>query len=206
MNKSEAVIILASASPRRKELLAQIGVDCLCQPVDIDESAFENEPVISYVKRLAKEKAMAGWNQSDKSLAVLGADTIVVHKHQLLGKPDNEAEAIETLQQLSGQTHHVYTAVAVVNDGFSEISISQSEVEFGYIDKDLIQAYVATGEPMDKAGCYGIQGLAALWIKKITGSYSSVMGLPLYETGQLLRKLDIITVYNPQTDKSDQNV
>lgn len=206
MNSTEAVIFLASASPRRKELLAQIGVNCLCLPVDIDESAFENESVTSYVKRLAVEKAMAGWSQSNKKLPVIGADTIVVYKQQLLGKPCDKNEAIETLIQLSGQTHQVYTAVAVVNDGFSEISISQSEVEFGYIDKDLIQAYVATGEPMDKAGSYGIQGLAALWIKKITGSYSSVMGLPLYETAQILRKLDIITVYNPQTNKSDHNV
>nr|WP_154223386.1 Maf family protein [Marinicella rhabdoformis] len=197
---------MASASPRRKQLLAQIGVNCLCQPVDIDETPFENEPVVKYVKRLAKTKATAGWEQSDKSLPVLGADTIVVHNNQLMGKPQNKTQAVATLKQLSGQSHYVYSAVAVVSKGNHRLVISQNEVVFDDIPADMIESYVASGEPMDKAGSYGIQGMAALWIKKITGSYSSVMGLPLYETGQILSKLDIITVYNPQTDKSDQNV
>ena len=197
------VIILASASPRRKELLAQIHVDCICRPVEIDESAQKNEPVVDYVIRLAQEKALAGWNQSDKKRPVLGADTIVVYKQQLLGKPQNKAQAIETLSLLSGQTHHVYTAVAVMNEAGVECLVSDNEVVFADINPETIKAYVASGEPMDKAGSYGIQGMAALWIKKISGSYSSVMGLPLYETGQLLQKLDIITVNNPQNNTAD---
>ncbi len=190
MNKPQ--LILASASPRRKTLLAQIGVSCDALPVDIDERAKPGESVRNYVSRLALEKAQKGWQTSSKKRPVLGADTIVVFEGQLLGKPENKAQAFETLKQLSGQTHQVYSAVAVVSVGFSDCLISVNEVTFDVIDESTIWRYIDSGEPMDKAGCYGIQGQAALWIKSLVGSYSSVMGLPLYETGHLLKKLDII--------------
>lgn len=190
MNKPK--LILASASPRRKTLLAQIGVICDALPVDIDEGARPGESVTCYVSRLAQEKALQGWESSSKQLPVLGADTIVVIEEQLLGKPKNKQQAFETLTQLSGQTHQVYSAVAVVSADFSACLVSANQVTFDAIDAPTIWRYIDSGEPMDKAGCYGIQGQAALWIKSLKGSYSAVMGLPLYETGQLLKKLDII--------------
>ncbi len=189
---SNPAVILASASPRRKELLTQIGVGCICMPVDIDEAAFQDEPVVEYVSRLAKEKAQAGWElRSEKvnegNLPVLGADTIVVYQGKLLGKPNCEAEAFETLKLLSGQKHQVFSAVALCSANGCECLVSENWVEFSEINEASILCYIATGEPMDKAGSYGIQGLAAVWIKRIEGSYSSVMGLPLYETAQLLK-------------------
>ena len=180
-------IILASQSPRRKQLLEQIGMVPDCMPVDIDESVYLNEIPLEYCNRLALQKAQAGWSLSEKNLPVLGSDTVVVYDDQILGKPDNEQHAIEILSNLSGRRHQVLTAVAVV---FAEKQLTEysiSEVQFDHIKADEIKAYVESGEPMDKAGSYGIQGHAALWIKKITGSHSGIMGLPLFETGKILR-------------------
>ncbi|HPI95453.1 MAG TPA: Maf family protein [Gammaproteobacteria bacterium] len=180
-------IILASQSPRRKQLLEQIGMVPDCMPVDIDESVYLNEIPLEYCNRLALQKAQAGWSLSEKNLPVLGSDTVVVYDDQILGKPDNEQHAIEILSNLSGRRHQVITAVAVV---FAEKQLTEysiSEVQFDHIKADEIKAYVESGEPMDKAGSYGIQGHAALWIKKITGSHSGIMGLPLFETGKILR-------------------
>ena len=180
-------IILASQSPRRKQLLEQIGMVPVCMPVDIDESVYLNEIPLEYCNRLALQKAQAGWSLSEKNLPVLGSDTVVVYDDQILGKPDNEQHAIEILSNLSGRRHQVITAVAVV---FAEKQLTEysiSEVQFDHIKADEIKAYVESGEPMDKAGSYGIQGHAALWIKKITGSHSGIMGLPLFETGKILR-------------------
>lgn len=180
-------IILASQSPRRKQLLEQIGMVPVCMPVDIDESVYLNEMPLEYCNRLALQKAQSGWLLSEKNLPVLGSDTVVVYDDQILGKPKNEQHAIEMLSKLSGRRHQVITAVAVV---FAEKQLTEysiSEVQFEYIKVDEIKAYVESGEPMDKAGSYGIQGHAALWIKKITGSHSGIMGLPLFETGKILR-------------------
>ena len=180
-------IILASQSPRRKQLLEQIGMVPVCMPVDIDESVYLNEMPLEYCNRLALQKAQSGWLLSEKNLPVLGSDTVVVYDDQILGKPDNEQHAIEILSNLSGRRHQVITAVAVV---FAEKQLTEysiSEVQFDHIKADEIKAYVESGEPMDKAGSYGIQGHAALWIKKITGSHSGIMGLPLFETGKILR-------------------
>ncbi|MCB1603201.1 MAG: Maf family protein [Gammaproteobacteria bacterium] len=180
-------IILASQSPRRKQLLEQIGMVPVCMPVDIDESVYLNEMPLEYCNRLALQKAQSGWLLSEKNLPVLGSDTVVVYDDQILGKPKNEQHAIEMLSKLSGRRHQMITAVAVV---FAEKQLTEysiSEVQFEYIKVDEIKAYVESGEPMDKAGSYGIQGHAALWIKKITGSHSGIMGLPLFETGKILR-------------------
>lgn len=193
MNKQpKHPLILASASPRRKALLQQIGIEAKCHPVDIDERPKEGELPADYVSRLALEKAAAGWDETKPSVPVMGADTIVVFDGQLLGQPEDEQAAKRTLQLLSGQTHQVYSAVAVVWQEQSSVVVSKNQVTFGDLKTSWIEAYVASGEPMDKAGCYGIQGQAAIWIKNLSGSYSSVMGLPLYETAQLCRKFDII--------------
>ncbi len=122
----------------------------------------------------------------------MGADTIVVFEGQLLGQPVDGQVAKQTLRMLSGQTHQVFSAVALTWQGQVEVMVSENQVAFDRISDEAIDAYVASGEPMDKAGCYGIQGHAAIWVKHLSGSYSSVMGLPLYETAQLCRKFDII--------------
>ncbi len=188
MNK----IILASASPRRKALLKQLGFHPMMAPVDIDESHLIGELPQDYVSRLAIEKAQSRQKKDRTGFPVLGADTIVVLNDQLLGKPKNKKEAARTLNQLAGQKHFVYSAVAIVWHNQFDYLTSISEVTFADISEDEIQSYVNSGEPMDKAGCYGIQGTAAQWIKHLSGSYSGVMGLPLYETAQICKKLAII--------------
>jgi len=182
-------IILASQSPRRKQLLEQIGIFPICKPVDIDETKQDFETPLQYCKRLALEKAQAGWNQSDKTTAVLGSDTIVVLNDKTLGKPKNEEDALNMLSMLSGNIHQVMTAVSLVTDKIKKTIVSISDVEFRVLEEDKIRKYIASKEPMDKAGSYAIQGLAAKWIKNISGSYSGIMGLPLYETSQLIEKI-----------------
>lgn len=181
-------LILASQSPRRKQLLQQIGIMPLCRPVDIDESLIEGEKSINYCRRLALEKAIAGWEKSDKKMPVLGSDTIVVLNKKTLGKPKNQDAAISMLMSLSKQTHQVITAVAMVNANKQKIIESISHVEFDELKIEDVKSYVASKEPMDKAGSYAIQGKAAQWIKNISGSYSGIMGLPLYETGKLFKE------------------
>ena len=182
-------IILASQSPRRKQLLEQIGVFPDCQPVDIDESKYDSETPLQYCQRLALEKAQAGWQQSDKNKAVLGSDTIVVFREKTLGKPKNEEDAFQMLKMLSNNTHQVMTAVSLVLDKTKKTVVSISEVEIRELSDNEIHSYIASNEPMDKAGSYAIQGIAAQWIKNISGSYSGIMGLPLYETAQLIESI-----------------
>lgn len=181
-------IILASQSPRRKQLLHQIGVMPICSPVDIDESIHENELPIRYCQRLALEKAKTAWERSDKLLPVLGSDTIVVLNNKTLGKPRDEEAAFNMLMSLSGRTHQVITAVAMINKDKQQVVDSISTVEFCQLDAREVREYIASKEPMDKAGSYAIQGQTAMWIKHISGSYSGIMGLPLYETAQLLQE------------------
>ncbi len=183
-----AHIILASQSPRRKLLLQQIGIQPICKPVDIDESVFNSELSLDYCMRLALEKAQEGWEQSDKTLSVLGSDTIVVLDNQILGKPKDEEDAKTMLRSLANNEHQVITAVAMVNVNKQEIVTSISQVIFGTIPDDELLKYVASKEPLDKAGSYGIQGYASRWIKHISGSHSGIMGLPLYETTELIRE------------------
>lgn len=185
---NHSTVILASQSPRRELLLKQIGVTPICKPVNIDESVMDGEQALDYCQRLALQKAQTAFKRSDQSMAVLGSDTIVVFNDKILGKPKDEKDAYETLMSLSEQKHQVITSVAVVDANKTQSIDSISTVEFGKIDTDIAMQYIASKEPMDKAGSYGIQGFAAIWIKHISGSHSGIMGLPLYETSQLLQE------------------
>ncbi len=189
------MIYLASKSPRRQELLQQINVEFKLLSVEIDESVQVNEKAEDYVKRLALQKAQAGLallcdldklSDSEKTKPVLGSDTIVVLDGKILGKPSDKSHAIEMLQQLSGRQHQVMTGVALVNQTKQQVELSVSDVTFRNIDLSEIEQYWQTGEPADKAGAYAIQGAAAVFVQYLSGSYSGVMGLPLYETSQLL--------------------
>jgi septum formation protein len=184
-------IYLASNSPRRRELLTQIGVDFTVLSVDVDESRLENETPIDYVKRVAIAKAQAGWNTLPElnRRPVLGSDTSVVLADIILGKPVNDDDARTILQQISGRTHQVMTAVAVVTATQIKCELNISQVTFSVMTESDIDWYIATQEGTDKAGAYAVQGLAALFIDQIQGSYSAIMGLPLRETGLLLQQL-----------------
>ena len=189
-----AELILASASSRRKELLAQIGVAFQSAAMDIDESVRLNESPSDYVMRLAREKACACLELNPDSV-VLAADTTVVVDGEILGKPENAELALRMLRQLSGKTHQVLTGIAVAKRIQGEISMASqvvsTDVSFAALTDLQIAQYIKTGEPMDKAGAYAIQGKAALFIERIEGSYSNVVGLPLVETGKLLQCFDI---------------
>jgi septum formation protein len=185
-----ATIVLASASPRRRELLAQIGVPHVVLPVDMDESALTGEAPAALAARLARSKAIAGRARDGGSRAVLGADTVVVLDGEVFGKPHDEADARRILQALSGRTHRVFTAVALAlpgRDGPVIERLSETEVRMRTLAIEEISAYWSSGEPAGKAGAYAIQGRGAVFIREICGSYSGVMGLPLYETAQLLQ-------------------
>ena len=187
-------LVLASASPRRLLLLQQIGLEALVHPVDIDETQHSYESSLELVKRLALEKARAGHNdmiQQGIKLPVLGSDTIVEINGSVLGKPSDELDAENMLTMLSGRIHSVHTAVAVVSSYGEYSDMSSSRVEFAALDKEVINSYVKTGEPLDKAGAYAIQGVAGRFVKSLEGSYSGVMGLPLYETTRVLEACGI---------------
>jgi len=184
-------IYLASGSPRRHELLTQIGVDFSILSVDVDESHLEDETPINYVKRVAIAKAKAGWKSvvDQEQRPVLGADTSVVLNDEIMGKPRGQEDARTMLQRLSGVSHQVLTAVAIVSGQQTLCELNISTVTFAELSNADIDWYLATKEGVDKAGSYAIQGLAALFIEQITGSYSGVMGLPLRETGLLLNQI-----------------
>tara|TARA_R110000796_G_scaffold41989_1_gene104060 strand:+ start:136 stop:723 length:588 start_codon:yes stop_codon:yes gene_type:complete len=179
-------LILASQSPRRKELLQQLGYDFTCAPADIDESVQSLENPEQYVARLALEKAQAIAVKQGDDVVVLGSDTSVVFEQHILGKPETLADCLAMLSLLSGKTHQVITAIAAVKGQWSEVVIVSSEVDFKTLSEKEMTRYWQTGEPQDKAGGYGIQGIAGQFVKQIRGSYSAVVGLPLYETAQLL--------------------
>lgn len=179
-------LILASASPRRRELLQQIGVRFDVQPVDIPEVKRPDESAVDFVKRLAVEKATAGWERSAQNLPVLGSDTVVVLDDQVMGKPRDRDDGIAMLQALSGREHQVMTALAIVNNEQTQVRAVSTRVQFKELSEALCLRYWETGEPADKAGGYGIQGLGAVFVAGISGSYSSVVGLPLTETADLL--------------------
>jgi len=185
-----ATIVLASASPRRRELLAQIGVPHVVLAVDMDESPLPGESPAALAARLARSKAIAGRARDGGARAALGADTVVVLDGQVFGKPEDAADARRMLQALSGRAHRVLTAIALALPGFDAPvleRISDTEVHMRAITTAQIDAYWASGEPAGKAGAYAIQGRGAVFIRHIHGSYSGVMGLPLYETAQLLQ-------------------
>jgi septum formation protein len=186
--------MLASASPRRAELLSQIGVEFIQQPVDLDESALTNEPPKAQVLRLAAEKANAAWLQAEGTAqVVLASDTMVVLENQALGKPRNADHARSMLQSLSGRQHEVMTSVSVRDATRQKTLCVVTQVVFGPLTAAQIDDYWATGEPADKAGAYGIQGIGGQFVKSINGSYSAVVGLPLYETVQLLKEFEVMS-------------
>lgn len=183
-------IYLASQSPRRRELLQQIGVRFRLLKLDVDESRRKDETPRDYVVRLAEEKAVTGWEslvENDRA-PVLGADTAVVIDGDILGKPADSNEASDMLAKLSGRTHEVLSAVCI-SDGTPRTRVSRSLVAFRPISAAERAAYCASKEPLDKAGAYAIQGRAAVFVSGLDGSYSGVMGLPLYETAVLLSEI-----------------
>lgn len=186
-----AQLILASASPRRKELLAQLDIQCFVKSVDIDETPLPNELPLEYVQRVAAEKSAACLAIYDGELPILAADTSVVLNNQIMGKPENQQHAQEMLLQLSGTTHQVYSAVSLRRDSNHWEAVNITEVTFKKLTLAEIAAYWQTGEPCDKAGGYAIQGLGSIFIEKISGSFSGVMGLPLFETAKLLEQQNI---------------
>jgi septum formation protein len=187
MNKD--FVYLASASPRRGELLRQIGVPFRVRPADIKEEQLPGEPPETYVERLAAAKADAVWAAvRTEQRHVLAADTAVVLDGAVLGKPRDTAEAESMLRRLSGRAHHVLTAVALRHGADRVTLLCASEVRFRTTTEAERLAYCATGEPFDKAGGYGIQGHAAVFVEELRGSYSNVVGLPLFETAALLAR------------------
>jgi septum formation protein len=199
----EQKIYLASRSPRRRELLKQIGVtfELLlvrgdpARGADVNEAVLPDELPRDYVSRMAATKAETGWTQVARrrmrEYPVLSGDTVIALGNAIIGKPTSREHAAEMLQQLSGRTHEVLSAVALCRDQTVEVLLSVTEVKFRELQEPEIKRYVACGEGLDKAGAYGIQGKAAAFISGISGSYSGVMGLPLFETAQLLRKFHI---------------
>jgi septum formation protein len=190
-----AQLILASASPRRKALLAQINITPIVYPVDLDEAPLLGERPLAYVQRIAAEKsalcvATLETILNERRLPVLAADTAVVLGESIMGKPKNQDDAIAMLSRLSGRSHQVYTAISLRGTQHWQ-TVSVTEVTFRPLTEAEITAYWHTGEPLDKAGGYAIQGLGGLFVESINGSYSGVMGLPLFETAELLAKQGI---------------
>ncbi len=203
MKPIDKKIYLASKSPRRRELLRQIGVEFELLMLrndtprgpDVTEAVLPGETAALYVARVTREKAACAWaivqNRRLPVRPVLAADTTVTIDGEILGKPADRAEAVALLERLSGRTHQVLTSVAVQHSSMLEQITQVSDVRFATLSAASIKAYCATQEPYDKAGGYGIQGLAALFVEHIEGSHSGIMGLPLYETAALLRKAGI---------------
>ncbi|MFY9675053.1 MAG: Maf family protein [Terriglobales bacterium] len=185
------MLILASASPRRQELLRSANIAFHVQPADIKEDTLPNESAKACAERLAHEKAKA-IVRSRPNDAVLGADTVVVIDNQILNKPVDAADAARMLRLLSGRTHQVITGVCLAFRGQSEIASETTSVTMSEISEKEIAAYVATGEPMDKAGAYAIQGMASRWIPRIEGDYSNVVGLPIARVYQMLQRAGTI--------------
>ena len=183
-------VILASASPRRRELLSLLLEEFDCCSADIDETPISDELPEDYVLRMAVEKASAVKNERG---VIIGSDTVVVLSGNILQKPASVEDARGMLSALSGQTHQVMTAVAIMIDAELMTIISTTEVTFSTLEIPLIEAYLATDEPWDKAGAYGIQGIAGSFVRRIDGSYSSVVGLPLCETRELLEGAGVRT-------------
>ena len=196
-------IYLASASPRRRELLRQIGVSYRLLPVAVDETPLPEEIPAAYVARLAQAKAQTGLQilGRRKPYPVLGADTAVVIDGVILGKPNHRQEGLAMLALLSGREHQVLSAVALATATRDRVTVQESRVRFRQLTVAECEAYWNSGEPLDKAGGYAIQGRAAAFIAELHGSYSGVMGLPLFETAELLRQFDIAVIDNFYRDE-----
>ncbi|MDT8426218.1 MAG: nucleoside triphosphate pyrophosphatase [Methyloprofundus sp.] len=189
-----ATLILASASPRRSELLNQLGLAHTIHIADVDETPLANEKPADYVLRVAHQKSLAVQQQCAQDSVILAADTSVVLGDTLMGKPDNLAHAQSMLSRLSGTTHQVYSAVSLRGRTIQQ-ALSISNVSFRTLSEQEIIDYWHTGEPADKAGAYAVQGLASIFIQSIQGSFSGIMGLPLFETAQILSN-EGIKVFN----------
>lgn len=191
-------LYLASQSPRRRELLAQLGLTPQRLSVAVDETPYPGEPPEDYVQRLALDKARAGLavlhSREAGEAVVLGADTCVVVDDEILGKPRNRETALAMLEALSNRRHQVLSAVALCDGRQEDWRVQCSQVEFRALSPDECQRYWDSGEPADKAGAYGIQGLGAVFVRDLQGSYSGVMGLPLFETAELLANFGIQTL------------
>lgn len=185
-------IYLASKSPRRQSLLTQIGIEFELIQGEIDETPQVDENVIGYVERMAIEKANMGWQSLNRidERPLLAADTSVILNGNILGKPEDKKHAISMLHQLSGNTHQVITSVSVINSKQQHSATSVTDVCFDSLSAQVIDYYVSTGDCFDKAGSYGIQGFAARFVTSLSGSYSGIVGLPLYETGKLLEQFE----------------
>lgn len=189
-----AQLYLASGSPRRAELLRQIGVAYLPLSIAVPEQPGADEYPEHYVTRLARSKAQAGWRSlpgATHKQVVLGADTVGVLDGELLEKPHNKAHAAQLLRAMSGRCHTVITAVALTDGARIDVALARTQVQFRELGNSEIEAYWHTGEPADKAGGYGIQGLGAIFVREIHGSYSNVVGLPLETTAPLLSKYNV---------------
>lgn len=182
---------LASSSPRRCEILQALGLSFTHAGVDFDETPRTGEPVDELVLRLAEGKAREAGMRRGEAVPILAADTVVVLEDAALGKPGDRGEALGMLASLSGRAHRVLTAVAVLADGNCSTDVSVSEVRFRDIDPDEARRYWQSGEPADKAGAYAIQGLGGIFVESLSGSYSGVVGLPVFETARLLRRAGI---------------
>jgi septum formation protein len=199
----QPVVYLASRSPRRHELMRQLGVafqefrlrEAAGRERDVDEVPREGEPARDYVQRIARTKAAVAWHRMGQRrmppLPMLGADTEVALDGAVFGKPADAADAARMLALLSGRTHEVLSAVAARSEGGVDVALSTSTVTFRPLARDEIERYVATGEPFDKAGAYAIQGRAAGFVSRLEGSYSGVVGLPLFETASLLARVGV---------------
>lgn len=186
------MLILASASPRRAELLRNAWIAFTVAPAHVREEPMPNETPLSYAQRLARDKALAIFASYPKH-TVLGADTVVVVDEHLLEKPTDPEDAIRMLRLLSGRTHQVITGVCVLAEGFERSEAEVTQVRFSQLSEDEIAAYVRTGEPMDKAGAYAIQGMASRWAESIEGCYFNVVGLPVPRVYRLLRAAEAVT-------------
>ena len=184
-------LILASGSPRRRDMLNQMGLEFTVCVTDVDETRKEGELPEDYVVRLAREKAIAAQAKNAPQTAILAADTVVVHGEHVYGKPQDYQHAKRIWQSLSATKHQVITAVSLLVGKSMQVKVSVTNVEFAIINEAQMQRYWATGEPEDKAGAYAIQGFASAWVKQIHGSYSNVVGLPLREVNQLLTSVQL---------------
>lgn len=190
---SKINLVLASGSPRRREMLEQLGVDFTVHVTQTDETQNEGEQPEDFVARLARDKARSAQkdNKFDDATAILAADTIVVQNGRVYGKPSDFEHAERIWKSLSGNKHQVMTSVSLLQGNSMQVKVSVTDVEFAVINAAQMQRYWDTGEPLDKAGAYAIQGLACAWVKSINGSYSNVVGLPLREVNLLLSEVQL---------------
>lgn len=189
---SHPVLHLASSSPRRREILTALGFDFSHAGVDIDEAALPGEPASDMVVRLATLKARSAFDTGDYPMPVLGADTAVILDDRVFGKPASKQDALDMLAELSGRTHRVLTGIAVAAEGALRTALSLTEVEFREIRPDEAAAYWKSGEPAGKAGAYAVQGLGGIFVRSLNGSFTGVVGLPVFETAELLRRAGVV--------------